>query len=117
MPLFMTYFFLLSLANMGFPATSNYIGELFVLIGLYQSNLIVLFFGASGIILSAIYSIWLVNRIGFGTLKIKYIQQFLDISKIEFYILLVLMIFMLCLGVYCYPITIFINYFINSIAS
>jgi NADH:ubiquinone oxidoreductase subunit 4 (subunit M) len=44
----------------------------------------------TGIVWSAIYSIWLYNRLIFGTLKIKYISNFLDLNTIEFMILLIL---------------------------
>jgi len=57
MPIFVTSFFLFTLANMGFPATSNFVGEILVLIGIFNYNTIALFFSATGIVLSAIYSI------------------------------------------------------------
>jgi len=57
MPLFSIIFFLFTMANMGFPGTSNFIGELLVLIGVFQKNTMLLAFSATGIILSAVYSI------------------------------------------------------------
>lgn len=66
MPLFVLYFFFFSLANMGFPGTSNFIGEFFIFIGLFDINY---FFGilvSFSIILSAIYSLWFYNRLVFG---------------------------------------------------
>lgn len=98
MPIFSTFFLIFTLANMGFPGTCNFIGELLVLYGLLQQNTIVTFFGATGIILSAVYSIWLYNRVIFGTLKIKYNQNYIDITKLEYHILLVLIISTFILG-------------------
>lgn len=57
MPLFALFFFLATLANMSFPGTSNFIGELLIFLGLFQKNYFIMCFGASGIVLSAIYSI------------------------------------------------------------
>ncbi len=57
MPLFTVCFFLFTLANMSFPGTSNFIGELLILIGIFQYNTVVVVFAASGIVLSAVYSI------------------------------------------------------------
>jgi len=57
MPLYATFFFFFTLANMGFPGTSNFIGELLVLVGIFEKNTIIMFFAGTGIIFSAIYSI------------------------------------------------------------
>jgi NADH:ubiquinone oxidoreductase subunit 4 (subunit M) len=57
MPLLATFFLLFTLANMGFPGTSNFLGELLVFVGLAEQNTAVLLVAASGIVLSAIYSV------------------------------------------------------------
>jgi len=57
MPLFSIIFFLFTLANMSFPGTCNFIGEFLVLLGIFSRNTFILFYAASGIVLSAIYSI------------------------------------------------------------
>jgi len=57
MPIFSIIFFFFTLANMGFPATCNFVGELLVLIGIFQNNTSVLLLAATGVVLSAIYSI------------------------------------------------------------
>jgi proton-translocating NADH-quinone oxidoreductase chain M len=57
MPFFTTCFFLFTLANMSFPGTSNFVGEVLVLTGVFSANTVYLLFAASGIVLSAVYSI------------------------------------------------------------
>jgi NADH-quinone oxidoreductase subunit M len=57
MPVFAVFFFISTLANMSFPGTSNFIGELLIFIGLFQKNYFILLFASSGIVLSAVYSI------------------------------------------------------------
>jgi NADH-quinone oxidoreductase subunit M len=57
----------------------------------------ILVLAASSIVLGAIYSIWLFNRVAFGTLKVA---EFADLNRTEFYILFILSIAMLILGVY-----------------
>jgi NADH-quinone oxidoreductase subunit M len=57
MPFFTICLFIFTLANMSFPGTSNFIGELLVLIGIFQYNTVAGFFAATGIVLSAVYSI------------------------------------------------------------
>jgi len=72
MPLYSILFFLFTIANMSFPGTCNFIGEFLIFLGIADSlavkePFILLIFSGFGIILSAIYSIYLLNRILFGT--------------------------------------------------
>nr|YP_009138139.1 NADH dehydrogenase subunit 4 [Calliarthron tuberculosum]AKG26269.1 NADH dehydrogenase subunit 4 [Calliarthron tuberculosum] len=108
MPLFIVFFFFFSFCNIGFPGTSSFIGELLVLLGAFQSNIFLTFTIAFSIILSASYSIWLLNRIGFGALKLTYFNLFQDISRREFWILLPLTFLVLWMGLL--P-----NYFLNEL--
>jgi len=68
MPIFSFFFFLFTLANMSFPGTSNFIGEFLIFVGLFKTHPWITFLAASGIVWSAIYSIWLFNRVVFGSL-------------------------------------------------
>jgi NADH:ubiquinone oxidoreductase subunit 4 (subunit M) len=102
MPFYAIFLFLFSMANMGFPGTSNFVGELLILVGLFEKNSIITLFAATGIVFSAVYSIWLYNRIIFGSLKIKYLsaKTFKDITALESKILVFLTIEMFILGVH-----------------
>lgn len=80
MPLFTFLLLFFSVANMGFPCTGNFIGELLIFIGLSKINLIITLFGSLSLIISSIYSLWLFNRLSFGNLKIQYIEGFLDLN-------------------------------------
>lgn len=57
MPLFSAGFFVFTLANMSFPGTSNFLGELLIFLGIFSKNTVVLLFSATSIILSAVYSV------------------------------------------------------------
>lgn len=85
MPLFGFAFFFLILSNISFPGTSSFVGEFMILLGLYNDNIFVALVSTFSIILTAIYSIWLYNRLMFGSLQIKYVAIFQDVSKREFY--------------------------------
>ena len=100
MPLFGIFFLFFSFANLGFPGTSSFIGEILVLIGAFQANKTLTFIAAIGMILGAAYSIWLFNRISFGSLKLVYFGSFQDISRREFWILLPLALLILWMGIY-----------------
>jgi len=92
---------------MSFPGTSNFVGELLILTGIFENNTWVTVMAATGIILSAIYSIWLFNRICFGTLKNENenTDTYGDLNRIDFYVFLILISAMLILGVYSECIT------------
>ena len=102
MPLFCLFFFIFNLANMGFPGTSNFVGELLILSGLFENNPFVMVFAATGIVLSAAYAIWIFNRLAFGTKKKaeENVAEYADLNRVEFYILLILVIAVILLGVY-----------------
>ena len=108
MPLFTIFFFFFSFCNIGFPGTSSFIGELLVLLGAFQSNIFLTVLTSFSIILSACYSIWLLNRLNFGTLKNTYLNTFQDISRREFWILIPIVFIVLLMGIL--P-----NYFLNEI--
>ena len=99
MPLFATAFLVFSLANMSFPGTPNFIGEVLIFAGIFQRSTAVLFLSTAGIILSAAFSVFLFNRLAFGTLKTKYAAEFTDANRRECSILLVLLIPAILLGV------------------
>lgn len=108
MPIFVIFFFFFSFANIGFPGTSSFIGELLVLIGAFQSNVFLTFLSSFSIILSACYSIWLLNRVSFGLLKTSYFSTFQDVSRREFWVLLPLVFVVLWMGL-------FPNYFLKEL--
>jgi len=100
MPVFVSIFFICIFANCSLPGTSNFIGELCLFSGVVQDNLYVTIFGAFGIILSGVYSLWLYNKLSFGNLKIQYIKHFIDITYREFHVLLPLLFLIILLGIY-----------------
>jgi proton-translocating NADH-quinone oxidoreductase chain M len=100
MPLFSIFFLFFSMANLGFPGTSSFLGEFLVLIGAFNSNTVVTVLVATGMVLNAAYSLWLCNRVIFGQLKTVYIVQYTDINYREFCILIPLCLCILWVGVY-----------------
>jgi proton-translocating NADH-quinone oxidoreductase chain M len=102
MPLFSTFFFIFTLANMSFPGTSNFVGEFLIFVGIFTGSSFLMFLSATGIVLSAIYSIWLFNRVCFGTLKNEneVVNSYADLNRVEFYIFVTLTLAMLILGLH-----------------
>jgi proton-translocating NADH-quinone oxidoreductase chain M len=100
MPIYVIIFLVFTMANIGLPGTSSFVGEFLILTGSYQTNTIITFIGATGMILGGCYSLWLFNRIAYGNLKTQYISVFIDINKRELYIFLPLILGTLFMGVY-----------------
>jgi proton-translocating NADH-quinone oxidoreductase chain M len=100
MPLFVFIFLFFTLANIAFPGTSSFVGEFLILIGSFNTNITVTVFGATGIVISGAYSLWLFNRISYGNLKIQYISKFLDLNLRELVIFLPLILGTLWVGIY-----------------
>lgn len=115
MPLFATGLLLFSLANMSFPGTPNFIGEVLIFTGIFQRSSVVLLLSTAGIVLSAAFSVFLFNRVAFGTLKTKYSKEFTDITRREFSILVILAIPSLLLGVCSNVVLEFTHYAIADI--
>jgi proton-translocating NADH-quinone oxidoreductase chain M len=82
MPIFSVSLFFATIANMSFPTTSGFIGELLVLLGVFEQNPTVAFLATLGIIFSGVYAIWLFNRVCFGRINFRLIAQygFYDLS-------------------------------------
>ena len=98
MPLYISIFLFFTMANIGLPGTSGFIGEFLIFAGSFKVNTSVTFFGCTGMILGGCYALWLFNRIAYGNLKSQYIKQTLDINKREFFIFAPLIFYTIVFG-------------------
>ena len=69
MPIFSSIFFIFILSNMGFPGTSGFIGEILILVSVFNINAKIGILICFSMVFASIYSVWLFNRIIFGELK------------------------------------------------
>jgi len=104
MPLYAVCFMVFTLANMGLPGTSGFIGEFLTMLGTFQVNTWVVIFAATGTILSAGYMLWLYGRIIFGALVKPALLAIQDLSVREIAILAPLVALTIAFGVYPKPI-------------
>jgi len=100
MPIYIIIFLFFTMANIGLPGTSSFVGELLILTGSFKTNTSITFLSATGMIIGGCYSLWLFNRIAYGNLKTQYVNEFLDINKREFFTFLPLIIGTLVMGIY-----------------
>jgi NADH-ubiquinone oxidoreductase chain 4 len=116
MPLFSILFFILSLGNCGAPLTLNFVGEFMSLYGAFEKSPLLGFLSSTSIIFSAAYTIYMYNRISFAGYYSDYFWITIsDLTKREFYILLILVIFTVLFGIYPSPILDGLHYYISSL--
>ena len=100
MPVFAALFLIFTMANVGLPGTSGFVGEFLSLIGVFKVNIYVAIFATTGVILSAAYALWLYKRVVFGEITNKAIEELKDINAREYVILFPLAILIILFGVY-----------------
>ena len=99
MPVFTILFFIFTLANSGIPLSLNFLGEQLSLIGIWNKSPIIASIGATGIVFSACYSIYLYNRLSYG-LYSPHLKPVQDINRLEFNLLIALLIPTVLLGIF-----------------
>lgn len=103
MPLLAAFFMVSMLASIGLPSLNGFIGEFLVLLGAFRMNYIYSIFGATGLVLGAIYMLWAYQRVMFGQLDKPENKALIDINLREIMVLLPLAIMMFVMGVYPKP--------------
>ena len=103
MPKYALAFMIFTLAALGLPGTSGFVGEFLVLVGVFKKNIIVAVLASLGIILAAAYMLWLYRRVMFGRIINSEIKESKDLNKTELYIFVSLAILILFFGFYPEP--------------
>jgi NADH-quinone oxidoreductase subunit M len=103
MPLYAFTFMLFTMANVGLPGTSGFVGEFLVLVGTFKDNTWVAFFATTGVILSAGYALWLYRRVVFGKLEKSSLAHIVDMTPRELATLAPLVVLTIFFGVYPAP--------------
>jgi len=100
MPWYALTFMVFTMANVGLPGTSGFVGEFLTLVGAFRANTWVAFFATSGVVLSAAYALWLYRRVVFGALEKPSLAAIRDMSLREKFILVPLIVLTILFGVY-----------------
>ena len=100
MPAYALIFMLFTMANVGLPGTSGFVGEFLTLIGIFQANTWVAMVATAGVILSAGYALWLYRRVVMGDLIKESLRSIKDMTDREKAIFAPLVVMTILLGVY-----------------
>ena len=99
MPMYAVVFMLFTMANVGLPGTSGFVGEFLTLAGAFRSNTWVALFATSGVILSAAYALFLYRRVIFGVLEKPALMKMPDLNARELTCLVPLFVLTIYYGV------------------
>jgi NADH-quinone oxidoreductase subunit M len=104
MPLYAVAFMVFTMANVGLPGTSGFVGEFLTLLGAFRANTWVAFVATTGVILSACYALWLYARVMFGPLEKPSLKNISDLTPREIGLLAPLVVLTIYYGVQPGPI-------------
>jgi len=104
MPLYAAAFMVFTLANVGLPGTSGFIGEFLTLLAAFKVNTTVALLATFGVILSAAYALWLYRRVIFGVLEKKSLVGILDLTPREIVIFAPLVALTVLFGIWPGPV-------------
>jgi len=100
MPLFATFFMVVTLSSIALPGTNGFVGEFLILLGTFKANPVYGVFGATGVILAAAYMLWMFQRVMFGAVTHKENRRLKDLNLREIVTLIPIVVMIVWMGVY-----------------
>jgi NADH-quinone oxidoreductase subunit M len=100
MPLYAVFFMIITLSSIALPGTNGFVGEFLILLGAFKANRLYGILGTIGVILGAVYMLWMFQRVMFGVVKHEENKGLKDLCKREVLILIAITFFIIVMGVY-----------------
>lgn len=100
MPKLAVFFLIITLSSIALPGTNGFVGEFLILLGVFRSNVVYAVLAATGVILGAVYMLWMFQRVMFGEITKEANKLLKDLSKRETAILCVIVFFIFLMGLY-----------------
>jgi NADH-quinone oxidoreductase subunit M len=100
MPYYAAFMMLFTMAAVGLPGTSGFVGEFLTIIGAFKVSKLIAILAALGVVLGATYMLWLYSRVIFGEIKNPKLENIKDVNKIEFAVLASISLLILWIGIY-----------------
>jgi NADH-quinone oxidoreductase subunit M len=102
-PVFTAFFLIVTLSSIGLPGLNGFVGEFLILVGTFQVNILYAVLATAGIILAAVYMLWMFQRVMFGTLTKEENRHLLDLTPREVACLVPVVLGIIWIGVYPGP--------------
>lgn len=103
MPWFATVFMIVTLSSIGLPPLNGFVGEFLILVGVFKANAWYGVFAATGVVLGAIYMLWMLQRVFFGEVTNEKNAKLKDLSIREYAVFAPLILMIFVMGVYSKP--------------
>ena len=100
MPAFSVLFLVVSLASLGLPGLNGFVGEFLILLGAFQVNRLMTVLATTGVILAAVYILWMYQRVIFGEITHEENRRLQDLNPREWAVLVPVIVFIVWIGVY-----------------
>lgn len=99
-PVFATFFLITTLSSIGLPGLNGFVGEFLILLGTFKASMVYGIIATSGVVLAAVYMLWMFQRVVWGEVKDERNRKLADLSLREWLILTPLVVLMFWIGVY-----------------
>jgi NADH-quinone oxidoreductase subunit M len=103
MPIYAVYFMIFTLSSIGLPPLNGFVGEFMILVGAFQANVVYGVLAATGVVLGAIYMLWMYQRVFFGEVTHQENEKLKDLSFREIIVFTPLILMVFVMGVYSKP--------------
>ena len=103
MPRLAAFFMIITLSSIALPGTNGFVGEFLILLGVFRSNMLYGVLAATGVILGAVYMLWMFQRVMFGQITREENRRLMDLSRREAAILCAIVAFVFLMGLYPRP--------------
>jgi NADH-quinone oxidoreductase subunit M len=100
MPRLAVFFMIITLSSIALPGTNGFVGEFLILLGAFRSNMLYGVLATTGVILGAVYMLWMFQRVMFGTIDNEKNRRLPDMSARELACTLPLLLFVFWIGLY-----------------
>ncbi len=103
LPMFSAIFLLVMLSSIGLPGLNGFVGEFLILLGAFEVNILTAVLAVSGVVLGAVYMLWMFKRVMFGPLDKAANRELTDLSRRELVVLVPVCVMIVVMGVYPQP--------------
>ncbi|MDZ4803563.1 MAG: NADH-quinone oxidoreductase subunit M [Candidatus Eisenbacteria bacterium] len=103
MPVFSIFFMITTLSSIGLPGLNGFVGEFLVILGAFQTARPFAIVGAIGVILSAVYMLWMFQRVMFGEVTKEENRKLIDLSPREWAVMVPVLILIIWIGIHPKP--------------
>jgi NADH-quinone oxidoreductase subunit M len=102
-PAFTAAFLIVTLSSIGLPGLNGFVGEFLILVGTFRVNVLYAVLGTAGIILAAVYMLWMFQRVMFGPVTNEANRELMDLNAREVAVLVPVLVLIVWIGVYPQP--------------